>query len=241
MFASALSTVIATVALLTASTCALPHPAAYAPASDLSKLAKLLPASTLPAPDGKLKYVVLGIGTQNYTCTSGNPDAAPGTTGAVATLYDIGTKLNNDNNAKWKIPTISPLALSLSAYPKLLEWNLGFQGYTNVLGHHFFNSVGGTNTPIFALDQLVKSPYPMAQVLRVNDVAAPTSACPGLESEGAVRWLFLKDNKGISLGGIDTVYRLETAGGSAPATCKGKPASFEVKYAAQYWIYGPRD
>lgn len=59
-------------------------PGAWKPASDLSNLAKLMPTrSGLPAPDGDLKYVVLGMGTQNYTCLTGKPDAAPGTTGAT--------------------------------------------------------------------------------------------------------------------------------------------------------------
>jgi hypothetical protein len=59
-------------------------PTTYAPANNLNKLAKLFPQSALPSPDATLdlKYVVLGIGTQNYTCTSGDPNAAPGTTGA---------------------------------------------------------------------------------------------------------------------------------------------------------------
>jgi hypothetical protein len=60
------------------------QPTTYAPASNLNKLAKLFPQSALPCPDASLdlKYVVLGIGTQNYTCTSGDQNAAPGTTGA---------------------------------------------------------------------------------------------------------------------------------------------------------------
>ncbi|KAH7082529.1 hypothetical protein BKA63DRAFT_395547, partial [Paraphoma chrysanthemicola] len=238
MFVATLS--VLSVALFSASSVALPWPGkqTYTPTSNLSKLAKLVPESDLPIPDGQLKYVVLGIGTQNYTCT-GSPDAAPGTTGATATLYDIGTQLNNDPMAKWKIPSISPLALSLSAYPVALDWSLKSQGYNNLLGHHFFASVNGASTPTFALDQLV-APYPMAQVGKLNDTAAPASACPGLQGEGTVKWLYLKDTKGLSQGGIDTVYRLETAGGMAPATCKGKPASFEVKYTAQYWIFGPK-
>jgi hypothetical protein len=70
-----------------ASASALPwpgKPTTYSPASNLDKLAKLFPQSTLPYPDASLdlKYVVLGIGTQNYTCTSGDPNAVPGTTGA---------------------------------------------------------------------------------------------------------------------------------------------------------------
>jgi hypothetical protein len=85
MFVVTLSAVLS-VALFSASTTALPWPGkqTYTPTSDLSKLAKLMPESDLPVPDGQLKYVVLGIGSQNYTCT-GSPDAAPGTTGAVGT------------------------------------------------------------------------------------------------------------------------------------------------------------
>lgn len=147
-------------------------------------------------------------------------------------LYDIGSKLNDDPMAKWKIPSLSPLALSLSTQPQALEWNLKSQGYDNRVGTHFFAGVNGTNTPTFAFDQLT-SPYPIAQVGKLNETAAPTSACPGLTGEGAVKWLYLKDTKGLSHGGIDTVYRLETAGGAAPATCKGQPTSFEVRYATQ--------
>jgi hypothetical protein len=144
-----------------------------------------------------------------------------------ADLYDIGTKLNTDPIAKWKIPSIAPLALSLSTQPQLLSWSLAIQDYNHVVGHHFFQS-----GPIFALDMLA-SPYPMAQVAKANDTAAPATACPGLAGEGTVKWLYLKDTKGVSQGGIDTVYRLETAGGMAPATCKEMPKTFEVKYAAQ--------
>jgi hypothetical protein len=41
-----------------------------------------MPQSLLPAPAGRLKYVVLGVGTQNYTC-NGDENDAPGTTGAM--------------------------------------------------------------------------------------------------------------------------------------------------------------
>lgn len=85
MLFSSLSTALV---FLAGSTNALPWPnqqvTTYAPASDLNKLSKLFPQSALPSPDGQvLKYVVLGIGTQNYTCSTGDENAAPGTTGAV--------------------------------------------------------------------------------------------------------------------------------------------------------------
>lgn len=87
MLVTFLSTAVSVIALLISPTQAMPRPgkpsSSYTPAGDLSNLAKLMPTSDLPVPDGQLKYVVLGIGTQNYTCTGGSPEAAPGTTGAV--------------------------------------------------------------------------------------------------------------------------------------------------------------
>jgi hypothetical protein len=49
----------------------------------------------------------------------------------------------------------------------------------------------------------------------------------------------LVDDKGLSVGGVNTVYRLETAGGKSPETCLGQKEAFEITYAAQYWVYGP--
>jgi hypothetical protein len=57
---------------------------AYVPAKDLNKFAKLMPLSSLPLPDGlTLKYVLLRIGTQNYTCTTGDENETPNANGAV--------------------------------------------------------------------------------------------------------------------------------------------------------------
>lgn len=151
----------------------------------------------------------------------------------VATLYDIGTKLEDDWLAKWKIATLSPLALSLSTQPQLLEWNLKSQGFEHIAGHHFFASIATVNTPVFSLDQLARQPQPRAQVAKLNATDAPASACTGFNGLPAVPWLLLKDTQGGSQGGVDTVYRVETAGGNKPATCKGMKPSWEVKYAAQ--------
>jgi hypothetical protein len=106
-------------------------------------------------------------------------------------------------------------------------------GYNHVLGRHFFTLRKQIATPVFALDRLAQIPYPEAQVSKIDSANAPESADPGLASEGAVPWLCLADGEGLSTGGIDTVYRLETAGGKAPATCRGQERSFEIQYAAQ--------
>ncbi|KAH6621940.1 hypothetical protein C7974DRAFT_456725, partial [Boeremia exigua] len=201
----------------------------YTPATNLDNLAKLMPKSALPAPDGlTLKYVVLGIGTQNYTCGD-DESAAPGTTGATAALYDIGTPLSTSPFARWTLPSISPLALSLSSRPSAFTQNLQSLGYSHLIGHHFFAGA----SPVFALDQLA-SPYPFTALGKVAETDAPAASCPGTKGEGAIKWLLLKDAKGLSRGGIDTVYRIETAGGNKPATCTGKGGkAFEVAYSAQ--------
>ena len=78
----------------------------------------------LPGPsDGLvLKYVVIGIGTQNYTCDTNNPSSAPVSAGAVATLYDASTE------ASWLAPLRS---YTVKAF---------FQGSIDlpIIGQHFF-------------------------------------------------------------------------------------------------------
>lgn len=84
-----ISATVSALALVACSVNALPakQQTPYTPAPNLDKLAKLMPKSALPAPDGlQLKYVVLGIGTQNYTCATGDENAAPGTTGATGSF-----------------------------------------------------------------------------------------------------------------------------------------------------------
>ncbi|KAF2689932.1 hypothetical protein K458DRAFT_439061 [Lentithecium fluviatile CBS 122367] len=49
-----------------------------------------------------------------------------------------------------------------------------------------------------------------------------------------IKWLLLKDLQGILRGGINTVYRVATAGGNKPTTCKGQKPNFVVDYTAQY-------
>jgi hypothetical protein len=55
------------------------------PTGSLGMLAHLMPKSALlpPGSSHELKYVLLGVGTQNYTCSSEDKTIAPGTTGTV--------------------------------------------------------------------------------------------------------------------------------------------------------------
>jgi hypothetical protein len=118
----------------------------------------------------------------------------------------------------------------------MLESFLQFQGYQRVLGDHFFTE----KTPTFSLNKVPTKPIPVAYVTKGGFMDAPKMSCPGLNNEGAVQWLQLIDDNARSQGGINTVYRLETAGGNKPKTCQGMKKTFEVPYAAQYWVFGPK-
>ena len=259
-------TVFTAVALLcsTASAAPAPRPAAdNAAAPNLANIKQ--PPNSLPPPTGlQLKFIGLGVGTQNYTCA--NSTAIPGTTGAVgkhfypsrhmfsrsqpcpATLYDIGTALNADALRDAKLPELSGLALVLSAFPAplvaaaaadstLLDLYLATQGYARVLGDHFFTALPAL-VPTFALSDVPTQPFPQVNGHKNASLNAPQGAFAGLSAEGAVPWLQLTDNGG-SQGGVSVVYRLHTAGGQPPANCTGRPSAFEVPYVAQYWVYGP--
>lgn len=198
------------------------------PSSDCPTLS--LPQSALPAPNGTvLKYVALALGTQNYTCA--NSTAVPTSNGAKAQLYDAGRFLDIDQAM---IPSLPPMTLGMYSMTRgelSLADILGFP----VLGKHFFNAA---LQPMFDL-YAVK-----AQLLakKAGDIPAPASASAGPDGAGAVDWLYLVDNSngnGATFGGINSVYRIETAGGKNPPTCANSPASFEVLYSAEYWFYGP--
>ncbi len=85
--------------------------------------------------------------------------------------------------------------------------------------------------PIFDLGELG-----FLRVKKEANIPAPANAEKGRRREGAVDWLKLVD-AGESRG-LKEVYRVETAGGKAPSTCKDNDGTFEVHYAAQYWFYG---
>lgn len=141
--------------------------------------------------------------------------------------------------SQYKISTISGLALQFNGNTRALDQYLRSQGYQQVLGEHYFTQT----TPTFSLYKVqhdAGSPFPLAMVAKKGEMDAPKTSCPGTKAEGAIKWLYLADEgKGLSVGGIDTVYRLETAGGNKPSVCEGQKQTFEVPYAAQYWVYGP--
>ena len=70
----------------------------------------------------------------------------------------------------------------------------------------------------------------------VADIPAPSGANAGPQGYGAVDWKALTAVAGSV--GLE-VYRVETAGGKAPASCSGVGVgeTVLVQYAAMYWFY----
>lgn len=101
------------------------------------------------------------------------------------------------------------------------------------LGVHYFDGAGSPTFDLRARSGL------LASVKKVDVAKAPASADKGILATGAVDWLGLPDN-GRGLGvGLNYVYRVVTAGGTAQACSTSGAGSLSVPYAAQYWFYGP--
>ncbi|KAI0491214.1 hypothetical protein F4859DRAFT_460708 [Xylaria cf. heliscus] len=202
------------------------------PACDISN-AQLPTLSTNPLPSPAegvhLKHVAIGRGTQNYTCSGDDATAAPTLVGAVATLFNASCVAATYPDLLHRLPQLAlqfDLPYSASTDEKM--------GPTNLLvsGKHFFTNA---TTPFFNLDTS-RQQIGEAPCSKLNSSSAPADAPRGRVGEAAVAWLHLGANTDAT-GNLHEVYRVETAGGSAPNTCQGMPASFEVQYAAEYWFF----
>ena len=98
-----------------------------------------------------------------------------------------------------------------------------------ILGHHYF---GADGTPTFDLSSKGKILFGKKN----GDIKAPSTANAGPAGTGAVDWLQLIAKPGYASVGLQTVYRVVTAGGNPPSVCPS--AGFiSVQYAAEYWFY----
>ncbi len=189
----------------------------------------LVPAASLPesglVPTSlTLRYVVLGKGTQNYTCASAG--SAPVSAGAVAALYDISCQVTDPKSRSNLVEKVIPDILN--DFSKPVQELLPSKSSAPGIGDHFFRD--GT-TAMFVLND----GYFIASG-RLAGVPAPASAA-GNENGAAVDWLKLARKTGEVNGGIEEVFRVHTAGGRAPATCS-TAGLLTVNYVAEYWMYG---
>ena len=171
----------------------------------------------LPPPTAPLQYVLLGVGTQNYSC-KGLVGQAPTQIGAMADLYDVTQLANCQESAAEMLPRYIVNATGVrqaSQNPKF--------------GKHFFTT---TTCPTFDLTSVGKTFYGA----KSGSVAAPADAPKGSGGEAAVAWLYLSQNAGYTSTGCTTVYRVETAGGSPPQTCTDEN-EIDKRYVALYFVY----
>ncbi|KAK0124442.1 hypothetical protein ONS95_009398 [Cadophora gregata] len=201
---------------------------AVAPVCNMEN-AKMPAASPTPLPavtEGLfLKHVAIGRGTQNYTCDTKNSTAIPVANGAIATLYNASCVAASYPDLLAALPDV---ALQFN----LTDANQRSLSPSNLVisGHHYFSN--GT-TPVFTLNVAGKD-LGTAPCQKNAGVPAPalTTKGQGGEGFGTVAWLKLTTRDGAT-GGLQEVYRINTAGGNPPTSCTGMPASFEVQYAAE--------
>jgi hypothetical protein len=96
-------------------------------------------------------------------------------------------------------------------------------------GHHEFTETG---VPLFKLITNSVN-YGYVKAKPVANSTAPTNSNRGPDGNGSVTWLKLVATEGD----YKEVYRVVTAGGAPPKTCKDQPPAFQVPYATQYWFW----
>ena len=111
----------------------------------------------------------------------------------------------------------------LSSNPTASTASLGSIEETASIGAHFFLDNTTPDFDIFGLGNTVAK--------KIDDAPAPDAAKD-------VKWLRL-EAQGTSSSDVKMVYRLNTVGGMAPATCAGMAPGqvVTVDYEAQYWVY----
>ncbi|KAJ7067689.1 hypothetical protein B0H15DRAFT_152994 [Mycena belliarum] len=199
---------------------------------DTSKAVMDLPAgqTALVSPTSAALFVMLGVGIQNYTCTSATSTYA--SIGAVASLFDISCldkkpQFSSIQSTAFKIWD-SPASLKASAS------SIGARvGAPKLLGFHYFVTAPSgtgispkwdfTSTGKFAGDA---SAYVLGA--KVGDIPAPTSPATNVD------WLALNNAQG-SL--ASKIFRIDTVGGQPPTSCIPGSAPIEVKYTAKYYLY----
>ncbi|KAF8478280.1 hypothetical protein JB92DRAFT_2768981 [Gautieria morchelliformis] len=167
---------------------------------------------TIP-PDTKPEFIVAGLGTQNYSCSTAGTYTS---IGAVAVLFDASCVFDAFQSAG------DEASISAALGPSPL-----------VLGHHYFvnnPTPGGTGlspTFDFRADSRKGDPNAFVITSRTGNIPSP------VDPTHDVDWLELKaiDGQG-SLAKF--VFRIFTVGGQPPSSCTPGSAPITVPYAANY-------
>ncbi|EGX44636.1 hypothetical protein TWF173_005154 [Orbilia oligospora] len=184
-------------------------------------------SNTLPgvAQNEQLAKIVLGYGSQNYSCTNGVPTPH----GAVATLYDLSCAFMV--SPEWAdVLTRGAVQMDPTAQLAGIQMLKNMFNAQFIAGVHYFK--GDFATPAFEFVDKTKF---------IGGVGGKIPALLGSDvgkrplNFGAVPSLKLVAKQGMG-STFSSIYRLHTAGGVAPKTCDWAGEK-QIPYAAQYWVY----
>lgn len=179
--------------------------------------------------------MVLGRGTQNYTCADDTENSTPVSRGAEAILYDVSCLAANYPSLLHELPDVLvQLQSSVQYYMTTVFQRLSKEKV--VVGHHYFTPDFSTPVFDFRITPDVKRYFSGSKDAGISATTYASKGSPG-EQYGAVDWLRLKaGDKSVE---SKLAYRVHTAGGKAPANCKGRGGNFMVDYAAEYCLFCP--
>jgi len=191
---------------------------------DLKGVQIQLPSNqtTLSVPAGQTpRFVALGVGVQNYTCSSAGTFTS---VGALATLFDVSCFAKSPQ-ALAEIPEL--IYDANEAIPSLTK----LLGKTPLkLGQHLFIINPVTNSgivPRFDFSSSQHNSNAFVDSSKTGDILAPTNP------KSNVDWLQLTG----FLGGLaKTVFRVNTKAGQPAASCTPNQTA-SVPYAAIYWFF----
>ncbi|KAJ7174780.1 hypothetical protein C8R46DRAFT_848295, partial [Mycena filopes] len=195
---------------------------------DPAKAVMDLPANqtALVAPSTPPLFVMLGVGVQNYSCSSTTSTFS--SIGAVASLFDIAclaqTKkfatIQNTAFERWIKAPEDETALSIGRGPDLL----GF--------HYFVTSPSGTGLSpkwdFTSTGKFAGNTTAFVIGVKVGDILAPTDPAVNID------WLALNNGGGAL---ASKIFRIDTVGGQPPTSCVPGSADISVKYTAKYFLF----
>ncbi|KAF7316543.1 hypothetical protein MIND_00173600 [Mycena indigotica] len=224
MLAFNLLTALSSVAIF-ASAAPPPFPALPKLAQCDTSAAKMdLPAgqTALVAPAEAPKFVTIGVGIQNYTCSAATSKYT--SIGAVASIFDISCLAKTP--ALFKNVDSMALKMWKAAPASVAAATLGDKiGAPIQLGHHYFvPSPSGTGISPkwdFKSGQFVVA-------AKLANIPAPADPATNVD------WLVLNSVQGDL---ASKVFRVDTAGGQPPSSCTPGSPDIQVKYTAKYFLY----
>ncbi|KAJ7124346.1 hypothetical protein C8R44DRAFT_734847 [Mycena epipterygia] len=185
--------------------------------------------TALVSPTTAPLFVMLGVGIQNYTCSSTTSTYV--SIGAVASLFDVSCL-----DQKPEFSTIQTTAFNIwnRSPPAATATSIGSRvDAPKLLGFHYFvTSPSGTGiSPIWDFRSTGKfAGNSTAYVIgaKVGDIAAPTTPATNID------WLALNNAQGAL---ASKIFRVDTINGQPPTSCVPGSTPIEVKYTAKYYLY----